>query len=70
MPIRDRDVDIRREVPPVQLRREVLEHVEGVCVDVELVADIDHSASAFDAPRHTQTAELEREEEEEEGCQK
>ena len=38
MLVRDGDVDVRREVPSVELRHKVLVHVERVGVDVQLVA--------------------------------
>ena len=38
MLVGDCDVDIRREVSPIQLRRKILVHVEGIGVDVKLMA--------------------------------
>jgi hypothetical protein len=39
------DVDIGREVSPIEFWNEIGVHVKGVCVDIEFVTDIERSQS-------------------------
>ena len=50
MPIRDRDVHVRRKVASVQFWRKVLEHVQCVRVDVQFVAERNQRSFSISIP--------------------